>query len=121
MKTSTNTLTGLALNYAVARAEGLDVYVPAFAERPWLQYRDCHGQSHHCPDYCGDWSAAGPIIEREQITIGADGGGWCAGKPWDEEWMSAFVERGASPLVAAMRTYVISKLGDIVDIPEELL
>ena len=89
------------LNYLVAQIEGFD-------NGDWL------------PDYSTDWAAGGPIIEREQITIGADGGGWCAGKPWDEEWMSGFIQRGETPLLAAMRCYCKSCLGDEVDISEEL-
>jgi hypothetical protein len=94
----TNELSGAALNWAVGQATGF--------EGDWL------------PDYSTDWAHGGPIIEGEQITIGADGEGWCAGKPWDTEWMSGFVYRGETPLIAAMRCYVASKLGDDVEIPE---
>jgi hypothetical protein len=31
-----------------------------------------------------------------------------------------FEEEGPTPLIAAMRCYVASKLGDYIDIPEEL-
>jgi len=60
-----------------------------------------------------NWSQAGPIIEREQISLKVFPDGWTAwcGDPMD----------GSNPLEAAMRCYVASKLGDEVDIPEELL
>jgi hypothetical protein len=64
------------------------------------------------------WEQGGPIIEQEQIdlmsTNRATGKAWIASThmPW---W------RGPTPLIAAMRCYVAHKLGDEVDVPEELL
>ena len=37
--------------------------------------------------------------------------------PNEEPWEM----RAATPLVAAMRCYVVSKLGDEVDVPDELI
>jgi hypothetical protein len=61
------------------------------------------------------WSHGGPIIERERITIDAGQHGrlWVARK-------GAHETTGPTPLVAAMRCYVASQLGDEVDLPEEL-
>ena len=58
-----------------------------------------------------DWSQGGPIIEREGIGIFplGNGRGWAAG-----------LRSGPTPLIAAMRCYVASKLGDEVDVPTEL-
>ena len=57
-----------------------------------------------------DWEWGGPIIEREKISV------WARGDEWAAE---SFVpnkqgreEIGATPLIAAMRCYVASKLGD---------
>jgi hypothetical protein len=96
MKTSE--LTGKALNWAVGKAEGLD---------DWL-----------APvNYCGQWEHGGPIIEREKIQIKENGHGhWFAKKFIKDGWV-----RGTTPLIAAMRCYVASKLGDDVDVPEELV
>lgn len=64
-----------------------------------------------------NWSQGGPIIGREKISIRQ----WAnvhivhAYMP-DGGWSSD----GTSPLIAAMRCYCCSKLGDIVDVPEEL-
>jgi len=68
------------------------------------------------PFFSTDWAQAGPIIEREKMRVAynPDEHTWEAG--WDcyvKGW-------GDTPLVAAMRCYVASKLGDEVDIPEEL-
>lgn len=93
----TNELTGKTLNWAVQTAEGL---------AGWL-----------APvNYCGNWEFGGPIIERNLITIFRR----------DEEWFaysslsSTMDFHGATPLIAAMRCYVASKLGDEVALPEEL-
>lgn len=97
----TNELTGPALDWAVAKAIG--EYKPAAV-----------------PAYSTDWAQAGPIIERERITIDGSAivGQWMAVVyvPNEEPWEM----RAATPLVAAMRCYVASKLGDEVDVPEEL-
>jgi hypothetical protein len=99
MKTSE--LTGKALNWAVGKAEGLD---------DWL-----------APvNYCGQWEHGGPIIEREiaQIERFSD-------SLWEATAFTKnaqdFVQNGPTPLIAAMRCYVASKLGADVDVPEELL
>lgn len=68
------------------------------------------------PAYSTDWAQAGPIIEREEMTLlrFGDYPNWTAclaGCPQ----MS-----GPTPLVAAMRCYVASKMGDEIEIPEEL-
>ena len=99
MKTSE--LTGKALNWAVGKAEGLD---------DWL-----------APvNYCGQWEHGGPIIEREGITV-SDGS-----PVTGLEWMacdrgSTHIQHGPTYLIAAMRCYVASKLGDVVNVPEELV
>lgn len=71
------------------------------------------------PEYSTDWAQGGPIIGREKISIRQ----WLtppivhAYMPIDgAQWSSD----GDSPLIAAMRCYVASKLGDTVYIPEEL-
>ena len=112
-------LIGPALDWAVAKIEELDAYIPSYALIPWVQYRDCHGQPHPCPKFHEDWNYGGPIIEREKMKIrpgtSSDGDAWVAATTWGE-WSCV----GPTALVAAMRCYVASKLGDEVEIPEEL-
>ena len=73
-----------------------------------------------------NWAQGGPIIEREKIGIqrcvrACEYHGWLALKdePFhdrsgeDEVW-------GETPLIAAMRCYVTSKMGNEVEVPEEL-
>jgi hypothetical protein len=61
-----------------------------------------------------DWRFFGPIIEREGITLTHQQTQWVAQTDDD---VFAY---GPTPLIAAMRCYVASKLGDEVDVPEEL-
>jgi len=70
--------------------------------------------------YSTDWLLGGPIIEREKIGIECDDQGiWFAS--YDLSADIAFGATGITPLIAAMRCYVASKLGDEVDVPVELL
>lgn len=66
--------------------------------------------------YSTDWSQGGPIIERERLILrpSFDGGWECTASP--SVWRA-----GQTPLIAAMRCFVTSKLGDEVDVPEELV
>jgi hypothetical protein len=86
-----------------------------------------------------EWVQGGPIIERESITIiPARNGGkyyWVAENgpqeayesfgPQGDRYGNAFhidgTHSGDTPLIAAMRCYVASKLGDVVDVPDELM
>jgi hypothetical protein len=106
MKTSE--LEGAALDWAVAKALGYE--------------SDCISDEWK---YSTNWAQGGPIIERERIQVSP-------GLPHDDHPWSAvlydymFVEDmdcwmgGPTPLIAAMRCYVASKLGDEVNIPEEM-
>jgi len=41
----------------------------------------------------------------------------------DDEWEAetwGYISEGPTPLIAAMRCYVLSKLGEEIEIPEEL-
>jgi hypothetical protein len=99
MKTSE--LTGKALNWAVGKAEGL---------ADWL-----------APvNYCGQWEHGGPIIEREGISIYRADCVWGADITDSLGGYIEHIESAPAPLIAAMRCYVASKLGDNVDVPEEL-
>ena len=66
------------------------------------------------------WAQGGPIIERERIDLNYDPGE----KMWTAHWFGEAeytVYWGLTPLIAAMRCFVASKLGDEVDVPDELL
>ena len=91
----TNELTGVALDWAVANCEG-------------LLHDDGTVSDYWQPSEL--WEQGGPIIEREGIALIP---GWTAERP-------GYSADGDTPLIAAMRCYVASKLGDEVEIPEEL-
>ena len=75
---------------------------------------NCGGQY---PDWSTDWAQGGPIIEREKIAVDpdADDGQWAASTRDAPCYWT-----GHPPLIAAMRCYVASKMGDEVEVPEEL-
>ena len=100
MKTSE--LTGAALDWAVSKCEGVDV-------------THLYAWDYSTNRYSTDWAHGGPIVEREKISLierAADG--WCA------DIYAKDMQYGPTPLIAAMRCFVCSKLGDEVDVPEEL-
>ena len=77
-----------------------------------------------------DWAQGGPIIERELIDINAKFNSGSSIVPKGQwYWQASTVNEddvaywfdGPTPLIAAMRCYVASKLGNDVYIPSELL
>jgi hypothetical protein len=67
-----------------------------------------------------NWADGGPIIEREKIGLKYTGAAmefvaWVNG-----ELSTVHDHYGPTPLIAAMRCYVASKLGDEIELPEEL-
>lgn len=70
-----------------------------------------------CGFYSTDWADGGPIIEREGIDL-YQSGTWAAEMVKGEDVIRT---EGPTPLVAAMRCYVASHLGDEVDVPEVCL
>ena len=71
--------------------------------------------------YSTDWSQGGPIIERERMDVGihTPTHQWCASTyPSVTVFARGY---GPTPLIAAMRCYVASKLGEEVEVPDELV
>jgi hypothetical protein len=95
-------LSGKALNWAVAKCEGY---------RLDLVSDDSYNPSNY-------WEQGGPIIERKRINTLDNGSSFSCfysrGKTVNQRW------DGPTPLIAAMRCYVASKLGVTIDIPEEI-
>lgn len=123
VEVKTADLIGPALDWAVAMAEG------AKPERPHdgqvslgsvhLLCGSDQERGFHAPFYSPstDWSQGGPLIDRERIKSHYAGPllGW-------ECWCGdTGYGTGPTPLVAAMRCHVASKLGDVVQVPKELL
>ena len=94
MKIKTSELIGAALDHVVLQLDG---------------------DNPSCGFYSTDWADGGPIIEREKINL------WTEGYDWEATQYGKWQEWGPTPLIAAMRCYVASKLGDEVDVPEMCL
>ena len=101
MKIKTSDLEDLALDWAVTKCEGYDHEVTSSEWGMW--------------GWATDWAQGGPLIERECITVGPNPFG-----PAFAANLSDLDTYGPTPLIAAMRCYVASQLGDEVEIPEEL-
>ena len=96
---ATNEMEGAALDWAVAKCEGREY------DGTWIE------------NFSSNWLLCGPIIEREGITLELQRERLWEGRVFVGLW---FFATASTPLIAAMRCYVASKLGNEVEIPEEL-
>ena len=102
-------LTGAALDWAVCKC---------FPNASGMMRQIIARPQSYIAQYSTNWSQGGPIIEREVISVTHERpDGWLAETDPDHNDQS---ETGPTPLIAAMRCYVASKLGEEVEIPEEL-
>jgi hypothetical protein len=105
MNIKTSELEGAALDWAVAKCEGHDM--------EFFQVVDAFMPST-------DWAQAGPIIERKCICLAR-----LDPKTEDDTnfWVAhidgIYCRYGLTALIAAMRCYVASNLGDEMGIPGE--
>jgi len=142
MQVAVESATGVVLNWMVAQCEGFPstiwhsvpmpedytchcgLYVHP-AHRNWkaIHIEDCPEQYR----YSTDWAQGGPIIDREihnlfkwnQIEPGPEI--WCAvHNHKTPEGIYALQMDGPTMLIAAMRCYVLAKLGPLVEVPDEL-
>lgn len=67
-----------------------------------------------------NWEQGGPIIEREGIALRRGHSGWWIACTLDINDDEHFMSISHNALTAAMRCFVASKLGDEVEVPEEL-
>ena len=124
-KVNVNEASGPVLDWMVAKCEEANVGEGYYTG---IVLRD--GEVKYAPST--DWAQGGPVIEREGLDL------WCAllGRPEhaDPAWQkshwrvkyqrmgySTDISDGPTPLIAAMRCYVASKLGEGVEVPDELL
>lgn len=131
MKMKTSELKGDALLWAVATIEGytdLHKIEGRWQHEPHLAMMPPHREYGAMELWeigsDNDWEFFGPIIERERMDIQCwdfHSMPWKASMWWDDESSSGGIEmHGTTPLIAAMRCYVASKMGDEVDVPDEL-
>jgi hypothetical protein len=110
MKTSE--LQGAALDWAVHTAQGL-------SDEYCVVVDNIYGPQWRGPEYSTSWQEGGPIIDRFRPQFIQSFSDRVTVQKIDNEGKN-FVQHGPTLLVAAMRCFVASKLGEEVDIPEEL-
>ena len=113
MKTSE--LTGYLLDWAVGKCEGLSI------DSNWDWDRLCFFDEFNIDfEPSCNWAQGGPIIDRNWISVAN----------LDEKWAAEIADdvpdgyvhvQGETALIAAMRCYVAQRLGDEIEVPEELL
>lgn len=100
-------LEGAQLDWAVLVALGY-----RHSSGPWWMKPGAEMIKDYAFAPSSDWNAVGPIMEREITAHGRnpDGSVWahCGNR----------VGEGSGLLLAAMRAFVASKLGDVVEVPE---
>lgn len=107
-------VSGAALDWLVAKCEG-----------DWILSLDSFVPHHNLGrmNFCNDWAQGGPIIDREGICIQLTGDAekW-RGHVWDHVSLDFTpIVYGSTALIAAMRCYVANKMGEYIEVPEELL
>lgn len=140
MKIKTKDLTGAALDWAVATALGYTrsmLHVVDAGRRvgkpaPWGFWDEVDGDTSRDGTFhpSTNWAQGGALIEREDIDIircndlyfpkGNEKG------EYYEPYIKAVHPSGAyaygqTPLIAAMRCFCANRLGDEIEIPDELL
>ena len=124
MKVKTSELTGHALDWAVATAEGEKAELNDGEIVTWRYVIGREWRYRLVWEPSTNWAQGGPLIEREKISIEHMTG---AGDAGADVWVATRIEhpaiseeQGSTPLEAAMRCYVASQLGDEVDVPKWL-
>ena len=121
IEVKTADLIGPSLDWAVAKADGHDpLVVPTGRD----EYSVCvilamdDGPKGFACRYSTDWGQGGPLIEKYQIAYLRDGEDYVAViSRMEQEGFGS----GSSHLVAACRAIVSAKLGDVVQVPAELV
>jgi len=107
MKVKVNEAEDNVLDYLVGVCEGkhkVSVDTDSFDGTKRINYGGMY------PEWSSNWQFGGEIIEREGISLECDEfARWHANGGWSSD----------EPLLSAMRCYVVSKLGDEVEVPDE--
>ena len=117
MPMKTSELTGAALDWAVAKCEGVLMR--------WERSTHDEAPLEYSPST--DWAQGGPIIERESIFVLREQSGFKGRRLWaatsgaskaiglNDDSVKLYRDAfyfGPTPLIAAMRCYVASKQGE---------
>lgn len=125
MKIKVSNTTKIQLDWLVVKIEGRECYVetgPKSGKKYLMAFTHCclTGEKEHSEVFnpSENWSQGGPIIDREKIGVDY----YNTGKPlWIAGIAGTFQQAtGPTPLTAAMRCFVASRLGNEVEVPDEL-
>lgn len=120
MKIKVSQATSLQLDWLVGTIEKVEGLTYSERTNKLYSYDKRKLMARHSPTT--SWAQGGPILEREGMTVGRQihTTEWSA-ETFDGTGMDVTHLRfGPTPLVAAMRCFISSRLGDEVEIPEEL-
>lgn len=111
MKVKTSELSGLALDWSVWATQ--------------KEARTIHprkGYTLNIPKFSSDWSQCGPLIGLYKVSVTECSDSWIASiiSQHDHD-LYAGLENGGTPQIAICRAVVSAKLGDEVEIPDELM
>jgi hypothetical protein len=129
MKVKTATLVGPALRWAVAQCEGPESVAACYYDDDGLpRTLDIH-DSEWEPDL--NWGQGGPILEREGIELLCNLSATEAARFKDAhaDWQAFHRSNrktearqcASTPLIAGMRFFVVSRLGEEIDVPAAIL
>ena len=126
VKVDVSTLSGKALDWAVAMAVGEEVDDKGYLRRQ--SDCPCYDDGRYNPST--SWSDGGPMIEQSRIVVAYDcDGSWVAGTSGaqgidlggDVCLADGWSARGDSYLIAGCRAIVVEYLGTAIEVPAELL
>lgn len=120
-RVKTADLTGPALDWVVAKANGITpIGIKKKHSDGYFLYP--HKGATIPLEYSSKWAQGGPLvdvmIETHGLVFACRGKTVVCSLPFSIEHQEWF---GATPLIAAMRCFVTKALGAEVDVPEELL
>lgn len=127
IEVKTAELVGPALDWAVAEAEGITRREPMHIRESEPRCWSCDYSYGYSPST--DWSQCGPLIEKYHIQTSYNGNGfprsptseyWCA-YACDDSGAFRSSGGGPTPLIAICLAIVRANLGDVVQVPEELV
>ncbi|WP_110994637.1 phage protein NinX family protein [Pseudomonas sichuanensis] len=125
IEVKTADLAGHALDWAVAQAEGLEVFLvgPQY-NVPWRVFwkkrgevlvRDVLYNPHE------DWALAGPLIDKHMVSLHCPQSTDDVWAGWVITDKGEFCQAGDSAPISACRAIVAAKLGNTVNMPKELM
>jgi hypothetical protein len=115
---------GCALAWLVAQCEKLVVFRSGAGPSQRLVYIPQGKRAHRFYEPHLNWKQAGPILERERIGVipsQEDASVWVGSVYEPSCSCQKFNRTGPTFLVTGLRCFVASKLGEVAEVPAELL